>query len=210
MYFLVLFFSLFFSCQIFASLEEVVDPYEKGQFLSKTAISFKLEESALSLPKSESQKDLVRAVVKNDRKLMFYLSENKGLSANEKLFYRLQAFQHVLIYYNEKLDEENENFFIPLFKFTGGNWIRLQGVVWGEGDFLYSMTIPTKKVKKGSVAKLALKYMSYLKEPYYRFLSNKECQMRDEKITFAARGCKGKSDRTPNPRSLRKQKYKGW
>lgn len=210
MYFLVLFFSLFFSCQTFASLNEVVDPYEEGQFLPKKALSFKLEESALNLPSLATQKDLVRTVVANDRKLMFYLSENKGLTFNEKLFYRLQAFQHVIAYYNNELDVDNEDFFIPLFKLTGGDWIRLQGIVWGDGEFLYSMTIPTKKVKKGTIAKLALKYMTYFKEPYYRFLSNKERRMRDKEIVFAPRNQKESSDRTPKPRSLRKQKYKSW
>lgn len=208
MYFLILFFTLFCGCETFASLEEVVDPYEKGQFLPKTATSFNLDESALSLPTSADQKDLVRTMVTNDRNLMFYLSKNRGLTFDEKLFYRLQAFQYVLTYYNTELNVENEAFFVPLFKLTGGDWIRLQGIVWGDDENLYFITLPTKKIKKGVIGKCSLKYVSYLKEPYYRFLSKKERQIRDEEIIFAPRGQKEISDRTPKPRSLRKRKYK--
>lgn len=207
MHHFILFFSLFFSCQTFASLKEAVGLYERDQFLPKSAMSFELEVSELTLPISTSQKELVRAMVENDQKLMFYLSENKKLSANKKLFHRLQAFQYVLAHDNEELGGENEKNLRPLFKFTGGNWIRLQGVVWGNGNLLSFMTLTSRKINKGRVAGLSLKYMSCFDLLYYRFLSNKERQLQDKEIIFAPRDQKESKDRAPKPRSLRREKY---
>ena len=217
MHFFILFFILFCDCETFASLEEVIDPYGKGEFLPKRAMSFELDESALSLPDSECKRTLARTLIKNDRKLMFYLSKNKGLSFSEKLSHRLQAFQYVVEYYNSEFETSTETLFqyeenfiplIPLFQFTGGDWIRLQGIVCGNHGSMCFIIMPDKKLRAECRDKTII-YESCFKEPYYRFLSNKEQKIRGGGSSIVPRDQREQSDRTPQPRSLRKKKYRG-
>ncbi len=214
MHFFILFFILFCGCETFASLEEVIDPYANGEFLPKRAISFELDESALSLPDSKCKKNLARTLLKNDRRLMFYLSKNKGLSFSEKLSHRLQAFQYVSQYYNAEFETPTETLFqyeeafTPLFQFTGGNWIRLQGVVCGSHDGLCFIIVPNKKVRAECRHKEII-YESCFKGKYYRFLSNRERKIGDGGSSIVPRDQREQSDRTPQHRSLRKKKYIG-
>tara|TARA_R110002095_G_scaffold169351_2_gene147043 strand:- start:3231 stop:3878 length:648 start_codon:yes stop_codon:yes gene_type:complete len=215
MYFLAVLFILFGTHESFASFQEVIeerDPYGKGKFLSIKATSFALDESALVYPSSKGKKGLLKAVIASDRALMFYLSKNEGVSLEEKIQHRLQAFQHILASYDTEFEIEDASRFVPLFKFTGGNWMRLQGFIWRKGTLLRYIICPDKKIKRGRIDKKALKFVPHLTVPYYRFLSRQERQIRGGASSRVPRDQKEQRDRTPKPRSLRKGKNgnRGW
>lgn len=207
MYFLATFFIIFFTQDACTSskknLENKDDLYAKGRFLSVGATSFSLDKKALLYPSAQGKENLFKTITINDQKLMFYLSQNKGLTLEEKFYHRLQAFQCVMTHYSEETTLEREEIIYPLFRFTGGTWVRLQGIVWGHGKRLKCKLCSPRAVKERDI-----KYMSPLGLPYYRFLSRKERQIQEGSNPLIPRDQKTRKDRTPNPRSLRKGKQK--
>ena len=201
-----------YKAQSFIPLKEV-PRYERGTFHPKGATIFDIETTYLAFPRTTVTTDLFKHLLRNDVMLMLYLSRNKGMSEADKMAVRLEAFNIVHEFFRELRSEEDDEELprmAPLFKFSGGNIMRLHMLMWlplqGARKALSSNGISFNL--RGSLVYCEEETSTGESIKYTRFLSHKERRILEgadpELPRSQQRAGKGKPAR--EPRSFRHRK----
>ena len=170
------------------------------QFSEKIIRSFKIDSGVYAA-------SAIDAVTKNDKYLVSLLHKNRKIPSQDKLAIRLKAYQLVINPYVADVCGEDKPIFksvTPLFKLTGGDYMRLIGILVESEEEDYSQII---KYQNGGLKKLVVDSDKLVRVgTYVRFKSINE---RDRELNGVGRALTARdtSDRTPKLRSYRKQKH---